>query len=210
MIPATPQLERALQYLQSELREAIFQEGQLAEIAGGAEILREGQYVKVIPLVLSGLIKVFSRFEDRELLLYYIQPQESCIMSFAAMLEESPSRIYAVAEESTQAILLPSRLVRTWIRHYPSLNQLFFQQYNKRYDELLNTIHHLLFNRLDERLLEYLREKTELRGTRRLQLHHRQIAGELGTVREVVSRLLKKLEKEGKVQQLAQGWIEIL
>jgi CRP/FNR family transcriptional regulator len=99
--------------------------------------------------------------------------------------------------------------MREWLRQYPSLNRLFYDQYNKRYNDLLQTIHQLLFNRMDQRLLDHLREKARLRGQNRLQLSHRQIAEELGTAREVVSRVMKKLEQDGAVRQIGQGVIEV-
>lgn len=172
------------------------------EIPKDTEILREGQYVKVIPIVLEGLIKVFTRHEGKELLLYYIRPNESCIMSFSASLKNEPSNIYAVTEEDTKALLLPVDKVADWTRQFPDINTLFFQQYNLRYGELLETIHHVLFDRMDKRLYDYLQEKVKLTNKNPLKLSHRQIANELGTAREVISRVMKKLESEGKLQQL--------
>lgn len=203
-------IDRKLAYLPAPLREEIKEKATVQTFPAGTTLVREGAYVKVIPLVRRGLIKVGGRFEDRDLLLYYIEPEESCVMSFAAMIEEAPSQIYAVTEEETEAILLPTRKMRDWLREYPHLHQLFYRQYNKRYNELLQTIHHLLFNRMDQRLLEHLREKARLLETPWLQVSHRQLAEELGTAREVISRVMKKLEQEGRVRQLAQGKIEVL
>ena len=179
------------------------------QVPQGTEILREGQYVKVIPIVLEGLIKVFSRHEEKELLLYYIKPQESCIMSFSAGMKNEPSKIFAVTEEDTSALLLPTDKVALWVREYPEVNQLFFQQYNLRYSDLLTTIHQLLFERMDKRLLDYLVNKSLLTGRNPIKISHRQIAAELGTAREVISRIMKKLENDGKVRQEA-NTIEIL
>lgn len=202
-------IDRKLGFLPRPLREAIIDEASMQTFPAGTPLLRAGAYVKVIPLVQQGLIKVSSPFEDRDLLLYYIQPEESCIMSLASVLQDTPSQIDAVAEEETTALLLPAAPMREWLRQYPSLNRLFYDQYNKRYNELLQTIHQLLFNRMDQRLLDHLREKARLRGQNRLQLSHRQIAEELGTAREVVSRVMKKLEQDGAVRQIGQGVIEV-
>ncbi len=169
------------------------------------EILRKGQYVGAIPLVLKGLIKVFTRYEEKELLLYYIKPNESCIMSFAASLKDEPSKIFAITEEETEVLLLPVEKIPDWIKQYPGLNTLFYEQYNLRYSELLDTINHILFDKLDVRLLKYLKEKSSLTYSDILSLSHREIANELGTAREVVSRLLKKLESEGSIEQTEQG-----
>ncbi len=202
-------LEQKLPQLPADLRQEILEKGILKNFPAGTEILREGQYVKVVPLVLEGSIKVFSSHDDKELLLYYIEPSESCIMSFSAGLWNSPSKVRAVAEEDTVVLLLPVDLVNRWVREHPKLNELFFRQFNQRYDDLLNTIHQLLFEKMDKRLMDYLREKSELLGSRFLDLRHHQIARELGSAREVISRVMKKLEREKKVRQHPNG-IEII
>lgn len=179
------------------------------KIPSGSTILRAGQYVKVIPIVTEGLIKVFSRHEDKDLLLYYIQPNESCIMSFSASLKNEPSRVYAITEEDTSAILLPVEKIDSWIRQFPDFNSIFFQLYNLRYSELLETISDLLFNKMDQRLYDYMKKKHQLTGKNPLKISHRQIANDMGTAREVISRVMKKLEGEGKVRQHTSS-IEIL
>ncbi|MCG2588941.1 Crp/Fnr family transcriptional regulator [Rhodohalobacter sulfatireducens] len=196
-------------HLNSELILEIEDNALKKDIPKGTEILREGQYVSVVPIVMDGLIKVFKQYEERDLLLYYIKPNESCIMSFAAGLKNEPSNVFAQTEEDTTALLLPVKKIFSWIKEYPELNSLFFQQYNIRYSELLETIQHVLFNKMDQRLYDYLREKIDLLNKNPLKISHRQIASDLGTAREVVSRVMKKLEQEGKVKQQANG-IEIL
>ena len=194
----------------SFLRREMLEKGTRRTFPAQTEILREGQYVKAVPFVLSGLIKVYGKFEERDLLLYYIQPEESCIMSFTAIVENMPSQVFAVAETDTEAILIPNRLVEDWISRYPAFNRFYFHQYHQRYEDLLGTIQNLLFSSLDRRLRAYLLEQARLKSTRRLHIHHREIAEDLGTAREVISRLMKKLEQEGVVRQAEQGWIEVL
>ncbi|MCX2720332.1 Crp/Fnr family transcriptional regulator [Lentiprolixibacter aurantiacus] len=171
-------------------------------ISEGTEILREGQFVKVIPLVQSGLIKVFTRHEDRELLLYYIRPYESCIMSFSAGINNEPSEVFAVTEEDTEVLLIPVSEVQNLVKDNPNGNHFFFQQYKARYAELLDTIHHVLFSKIDARLYKHLKDKAGLKGENPLRISHQQLASELGTVREVISRVMKKLEGEGLVRQI--------
>jgi CRP/FNR family transcriptional regulator len=201
MDPRTAALAAHLPHLNPALIGEMTTAGQWHTFPEGMQILRAGQYVKVIPLVTEGLIKVYTRHEDKELLLYYIRPYESCIMSFAASLRNEPGHVYAETEEETTALLLPVDSVIKWTRQYPDVNLLFFQQYNQRYSELLTTIHHLLYNKLDVRLAAYLQEKVRLTGRNPIRISHRQIAAELGTAREVVSRVMKKLENDGKVRQ---------
>ena len=194
-------ISKAFPYLNPLLVSQMMKVSLMKEIPKDTEILREGQFVKVIPIVLEGLIKVFTRHNDKELLLYYIRPEESCIMSFSASLKNEPSRVFAYTEQETTALLLPVDKVSQWIKEYPNFNNLFYQQYNLRYSELLDTIHHVLFEKMDTRLYEYLKEKVQLTGDNPLKISHRLIASELGTAREVISRVMKKLELEEKVKQ---------
>ncbi len=198
-------IQESLSFLPPALQGQIIQSSQAQRFPRDTEILREGQYIQVIPIVLEGLIKVFTRYEGRELLLYYIKPQESCVMSFAASRRKEPSQVFAVCEEDTTALLLPGQKVGDWVKDFPDLNALFFQQYNLRYRDLLDTIHHVLFDNMDKRLLDYLQEKVQLTGKNPLKISHRQIAQELGTAREVISRLMKKLEHENQVEQNGQS-----
>lgn len=192
----------------NELLQEIAGNGVIQDVPLGMEILKEGQYVKMIPIVLEGLVKVFTRTEEKELLLYYIGSTQSCIMSFSAGLTNSPSRIYAITEEPSMLLLLPTDKLNKWVKQFPAINDLFYHQYNLRYTEMLDTINSLLFGRMDHRLYNYLLEKSKLKGEKTLDIRHKQIATELGTAREVVTRVLKKLEQEGKIKQTAAG-IEI-
>jgi CRP/FNR family transcriptional regulator len=198
---ARTDVPKALSHLHPDLLSEIKAASIIKQIPKGAEILREGQYAKVVPIVLEGLMKVFTSYEDRELLLYYVKPNESCIMTFAASFDNQPMKIFALAEEDTTLLLLPVDKVAVWRKQYPDFNTLFFQQYNLRYGDLLDKIHNVLFERMDKRVYDYLKEKVELTKKNPLRISHRQIATELGTAREVVSRTIKKLEAEGKVKQ---------
>ena len=202
-------ISKALAHLNRDLVSEITAAAITKEIPKESEILREGQFVKVIPIVLKGLIKVFTRHEDKELLLYYIRPNESCIMSFTASLKNEPSKVFAITEEDTAALLLPVDKVSAWTKQFPDINTLFFQQYNLRYSELLDTIHHVLFDKMDKRLFDYLQEKVSVTNNNPLKISHRQIANDLGTAREVISRTMKKLETEKLVIQHSNS-IEIL
>jgi CRP/FNR family transcriptional regulator len=181
----------------------------LASIPAGQEVLREGQYVKVIPFVVSGMLSVFSRYRDKDLLLYYIMPGESCIMSFTSALHQSPSRVVALAEEETTALLLPAQKLSGLLSEIPELSTLFFNAYGSRYIDLIDTVNQVVFNRLDERILTHIRQRTEISGTSALKITHKQLANELGTTREVISRLIKALEREKKLEQ-KEGKLRVL
>ena len=198
-------LNEKLGFLGSDLLNEVLKFSKIQDIPKDTEILREGQYIKVIPLVIEGAIKVFTRFKEKELLLYYIRPDESCIMSFAASMKNEPSKVFAITETDTKALLLPISKIEQWFNRYPKFNSLFFNLYNERYTDLLDTINHLLFNRLDQRVLTHLEEKKEISGEELIKITHKQIANELGTAREVISRIVKKLEKEDKLEQHPEG-----
>jgi CRP/FNR family transcriptional regulator, anaerobic regulatory protein len=122
-----------------------------------------------------------------------------CIMSFSACCNNSASLIEAATLEETRILLIPSVKLREWINRFPSFNFFVYEMFNKRYLDLIETIDQLIFNHLDERLFNYLNEKALLTGTKSLSITHQQIATDMGTAREVISRLLKKLEREKKI-----------
>ncbi len=173
----------------------------IRQFPANTELIKDGYYVTVLPVVITGIIKVFTRYDDKELLLYYIDSGETCIMSFDAGLTNKPSQIYAVTETDTEALLLPIDKVVYWAKKHPEFNLLMFKQYSMRYRDLHETIQMILFNNMDKRLLKYLTEKAGYLKGNLLKISHKQIASELGTVREVISRVMKKLENEGWVKQ---------
>ncbi len=198
-----------LSFLKPKLLDELIKESTLKEFSKGTEILREEQYVKVLPIVLNGLVKVYSRFEDKELLLYYIEPAQSCIMTFYAALKNTPSKVFATTEKDSKILLIPVLHLPNWLIEYPDFNELFYTQFNLRYYELLDTIGHLLLNKMDKRLYDHLKKKSNLTKNNSVKMSHSQIANELGTVREVITRVLKKLETDGKVIRNA-GEIKII
>lgn len=194
-------VQKQLSFLGKELFTKIVEVSNIVEVEKNIEVLKEGQYVKVIPIVIKGLLKVFTRQEEKELLLYYIQPSESCIMSFSASISNDKSNVYAKTVEDSVLLLIPSDRINELTHQYPEFNDLFHQQFKVRYNDLLDTINQLVFTNLDQRLYHFLKESFRVRKENPLFISHREIANELGTAREVVSRVMKKLEKEQKVVQ---------
>jgi CRP/FNR family transcriptional regulator len=197
--------KKILSFLTPELLQQVLQSSTIKDIPKGTEILREEQYVKELPIVIEGLVKVYSRFDEKELLLYYIEPAQSCIMTFYAALKNTASKVYATTEENSKILLIPVQYLPAWLRDYPAFNELFYNQFNLRYTELLDTIGHLLLDKMDKRLYDHLKKKTLLMNEDFIKMSHLQIANELGTAREVVTRVLKKLENEGKIEQNSTG-----
>ena len=188
-----------------ELRNEMQQKGIFKTIPKGIEIVHEGQYIQFVPLVLNGLVKVITRYDDREFLLYYIQPNESCIMSFFGAINETNSQVIALTEAETDFLLLPSDVVRTWLSKYPEFNLFFHQLNNTRYLDLLHTLHKVLFENLDNRVYSFLQEKSRQNNDPFVRIRHREIADAMGTTREVISRVTKKLEQEKKIEQQTDG-----
>lgn len=164
-------------------------------------ILRESSYIKAIPIVLSGSIRVMRTEEDgRELLLYYIKAGESCIMSFLGGIHDDTSKINAVAEEKTELLLIPMDKISLLVKDFPEWLDYIFKLYHKRFEELLEVVDAIAFKKLDERILDFVKNKAKLTNSKVINLTHEQIANELGSARVVVSRLLKQLESEGVVE----------
>ncbi len=169
--------------------------------AEGSVIIQEHNYINSIPIVLSGSIRVM-RVDDegRELLLYYIKAGESCIMSFLSGLHQDTSKIKAIAEEDTELLFVPIEKVSLLIKEFPEWLDYIFKLYHKRFEELLEVVNAVAFKKLDQRLLDFIKNKSSLGNTKEIHITHEQIANELGTARVVVSRLLKQLEEEGIIQ----------
>ncbi|MEI6062012.1 MAG: Crp/Fnr family transcriptional regulator [Bacteroidota bacterium] len=193
-------LKKLIPEMDVSLLEFIAKDTEEMEVPSDTTLLKTGSYVQSVPLVISGLIRISRVEEDKELLLYYIHPGEMCIMSFTACCSSSASMIEAVTLEETRILLIPSVKLREWISLYPSFNFYIFSLFNRRYLDLIDTIDQLVFNRLDERILLYLKEKAALTTLPLLNITHQQSATDMGTAREVISRLLKKLEREEKIR----------
>lgn len=164
-------------------------------------VIKQGQFVRYLPIVLEGTIRVFSEEQDVQFLLYYIYPGATCVFSFAQLSGKKQIDFSGIAEEKTQLLLIPIDKVRNWIVKYPAFNELIINEYQKRYDDLLQMTKQIICYNLENRLLNYLKTKKEMTQSALLHTSHRLIANDLGTSREVISRLLKKLEKDGKLLQ---------
>lgn len=164
-------------------------------------ILNENAYIKAIPIVTKGAIRVMRTDEEgREILLYYIKPGESCIMSFLGGIHHDTSKVKAVAEEETEILFIPVDKVNAMIKEFPEWLDYIFRLYHKRFEELLQVVNAVAFKKLDERLLSFIKKKCEVTKSATLQITHEQLANELGTAREVVSRILKQMETEGIIK----------
>ncbi|MGE8552918.1 MAG: Crp/Fnr family transcriptional regulator [Chryseobacterium jejuense] len=184
-----------------ELVEKLYQYGITKNYQEGDIILDENASIRSIPIVMKGMMKVIRTEEDgREILLYYIKAGESCIMSFLGGMHHEKSIVKAEIEEDAEILFLPVDKVSLFIKEHPEWLDYIFRLYHKRFEELLDIINAIAFKRVDERLLNLLRKKSELTGSDMITITHEQLANELGTARVVVSRLLKQLEEDGRLK----------
>lgn len=198
--------------LEKELRDAyhfIFEEellmemikyGALKELRAGETIIDIGDYVKSMPLLLEGAIKILREDKDGdELLLYFLERGDTCAMTLACCLGHTKSEIRAVAEKDTHLVMIPIEKMEEWIARFKSWRNFVFESYHNRLTEMLDTIDTIAFLHMDERLMRYLQDKAKINKNEQIQVTHQEIAYDLHTSRVVVSRLLKKLEMEGKI-----------
>jgi CRP/FNR family transcriptional regulator len=173
-------------------------------------ILKENSYIKVIPLLISGLIKIYKEDESgHEVLLYYIEPGESCIMSIMAAEKNEKITVKGIIEEDAQLVLIPIDKLTQLRKSFPQWNLFVYELFNEKFEQVIEMIRILTFSKKEKRLEEYLLKEATIKNTKEIHHSHQEIANELGSSREVISRLLKKLENDGKIE-LSQRRIKIL
>jgi CRP/FNR family transcriptional regulator len=193
-----------------ELLKNIAQHGIYKEVKAGEVMMEYGQFIKSVPLILNGCIKVMRQDEEgRELFLYYLYPGETCAMSLTCCMANQKSEIRAIAEEDSEFIAIPIQYLDQWMNEYTDWKNMVMQTYSNRFRDLLNTIDNIAFRNMDERLEEYLFAKSQATQSKIINITHHEVATELGTSREVISRLLKQMEKKNKIV-LGRNKIEVL
>ncbi|MDJ1496294.1 Crp/Fnr family transcriptional regulator [Cytophagaceae bacterium DM2B3-1] len=195
---------------EAQLLQELSQVGKFMEAEAGTVLMHAGGYIRFVPILLSGSIKILrSDADGREALLYYLGAKDSCAMSLTCCLNHKQSEITAVVDEKSRLILVPIDKIEEWMGKYRSWKQFVFSTYQQRFDDLLVAIDQIAFHKLDERLLLLLKRKSEQYNCQVFNVTHEELGNELATSREVISRLLKQLEKMGKVK-LARNRIELL
>ena len=197
----------------------IFEEALLDEIAKVAiykefkaddYLIEIGDYIKTMPLLLTGAIKILREDENGdELLLYFLERGDTCAMTLTCCMGQSKSRIRAIAETDGAMLMIPVEKMEEWLTKYKTWRDFVFDSYNVRLNEMLEAIDTLAFMNLDERLYKYLTDKAKVIGDTEIKNTHQEIAYEMHTSRVVISRLLKALELQGKIK-LHRNKIEIL
>ena len=194
-------LERHYGYLfEEELLDEIESVGVCKKVTQGETLMDIGQSITAMPLLFSGAIKIMREDEvGDELILYFIEKGDTCAMTFSCCMGTGKSEIRAVAETDTELLMIPIEKMEEWLSRYTSWRQFILDSYHTRLSELLETVDTLAFMKMDERLLKYLRDKAMVTHDDEIHATHQQVAHDLHTSRVVISRLLKSLEKEGKI-----------
>jgi CRP/FNR family transcriptional regulator len=200
------ELRKSLPFSDEDLIQEISDTCEVKTFSRNDVIVREGQFVKNIPVVLSGALRVFQTREEREILLYYVKAGQTCMMSLSACFYNNASPSRAEAAEKSEVLLVPANYVTQWQRIYSAWNEYVIRTFRNRYDELLTAFESVAFDKTDRRILDYLRQHQQ-KGI--VKISHLQLANELGTTRVVVSRILKQFESDKRVK-INRGSIRIL
>lgn len=195
---------------EKKLQEEMAEVGQMRYYKEGQTIMDYGTYVRYVPLLVKGSIKVMRQDEEgNEILLYYLYPGEACSMSFTCCMINKKSDIRTEATEDSEIVTIPLKFIDLWIGKYQSWKNFILRSYDERFKELIRTIDSIAFKKMDERLLEYLSKRGDLNKSPIIHVTHQEIAFDLNASREAISRLLKQLEKDNKVK-LGRNKIELI
>lgn len=196
--------------IEQKLVDEILTIGRLKKVKAGGVVISPDSDNNEMPIVLEGILKVMRHDDERgEIFLYFLGGGETCAMSITCCIEGKKKAFHVVAEEDSILWMVPMTFIDSWIVKYRSFRKFVFDSYQNRFEEMLQTIDSVVFLRMHERLYKYLLDKKQASGTFVINKTHEQIANELNTSRVVISRLLKQLEKEEKIEQY-RNRIEIL
>jgi CRP/FNR family transcriptional regulator len=188
-----------LPFFDAALLREIEEKASVVHFKPGDVVMRKGQYFKSALIVLKGLIKIYREDEEgNEFFIYYLQPVQACALSMVCASRRETSEIMAIAVADTEALAIPLEAINEWMLKYKSWNEFVVSSYRQRFEDLLSTLDDVVFRNMDERLEFYLKRQAEKIG-RHLPLTHQQIATDLNSSREVISRLLKNMEKNKRL-----------
>ncbi|MBT32786.1 MAG: hypothetical protein CMO01_24270 [Thalassobius sp.] len=195
-------------FYEPDLRKLILKNGSLLQAKEGDLLIREGQYLNFLPIVIEGKIRVYQEKDDREILLYYVEQGQTCMMSLSSVYFDYYSAANGIAVQPSNILVLPANIVSEWQLRFPSWNTFIISTFKSRYDELLSSFKSVAFQPVNVRLKDYLLSYVENHDSRKIPLSHQTLANELGTTRVVISRILKQFEVEKKVS-LNRGFVYV-
>jgi len=201
-------VKKRFPFFESGLRSAISEAGTFKEYKAQEELIREDQYIRSFPIVLTGQIRVCRTDEENnELLLYYLRPGEVCTVSLICCMDRTRSRVKAITEEKVTAILVPVELLDEWLTRYQTWKEYVMHSMQLRFDELLRALDSIAFLKMDERLEKFFTNRFHASGSKIFEGSHQDVALAMNSSREVISRLLKQMEKKGLIS-LSRGRID--
>ena len=197
-------------FKEPELVDAIANVAKEVNVKEGDSIIKIGEFIKSTPLITQGLLKIVRQDDEgHEILLYYLDGGNTCVMTVTCCMQQEKSKIKAIAEIDTHLLLIPFHYMDEWMRNFRSWRNFILQTYSARFEEMLSALDSVAFESLATRLLRYLSDREHALDTNEFHITHQQIAQELNSSREAVSRLLKKLENNGHIQ-LGRNRIKII
>lgn len=204
------QIKKIFPSFSNELIADIEENDSIQSFETGTTIMRTGQYIKNTVLVIKGKIKVYREGEDGgEFFMYYLQPGQACAISMVCATKNEKSQVMAKVVEDVELIMVPLALMDKWMMKHRSWYEFVIYTYRSRFEEVLEVIDSIAFRAMDERLEFYLKRHRDACGCNDLKLSHQEIASELNTSREVISRLLKKMEQRNLLK-LHRNHIELI
>ena len=203
-------LQQLFPALEPALLKEMAEVGEMKNFKEGDILMRTGQYIRATMLIVDGLVKIYREDEEGgEFFMYYLDAGKACALSMICAIRQETSEITAKADSDTTVLSIPLSYMDKWMLQYRSWYQFALGSYRERFEELLQVIDHIAFRNMDERLVFYLKRHQQQLKTNILPLTHTEIAQELNSSREVITRLLKKLSEKGMVKVNRQA-IEVI
>ncbi|MEN9597705.1 MAG: hypothetical protein RL596_16 [Bacteroidota bacterium] len=191
------ELQELFPHLEDELYSELIKYGEVKEVNAGTTMLKIGQTIRATMLVLNGVVKLYQEDEEgNEFFIYHIQPGQACAVSMVCTYQAEQSQVMAKALTDVTILSVPLQYMDKWLSQYKSWHYFVIKTYRARYEELLRTVNEIAFKNMDERLEFYLKSQVKQLGNI-VKLTHQDIATDLNSSREVISRLMKKMERNG-------------
>jgi len=203
-------IERLFPQFEPALKTILIENATLRDFQGGDMLMQTGQNMRSTVLIVEGMVKLYREGEDgQEFFMYYLQPGNACALSMICATKQETSQVMAKAIEQTKVLMIPIALMDKLMRDYRTWYYFVIETYRMRFEELLFVIDNIAFKAMDKRLAFYLKKQAGDLNTKELHLTHSEIASDLNTSREVISRLLKKMEQAGEIK-MYRNYIEYL